>query len=302
MPNIAGGLLAIFLVVAGVEVAFAATVRVDAVGQHGWDSGDTRASGYLDIHGDTQVVSGRNQVEEALIADRIALTAAPGGPPLANGALQLRTFAMDEKATLELSDWNAPFDGILMIEYASLRESGAPPVAHPAIKVGIDTSEANGTSDLAVDRGEHRFDKILVYEPYLNHVTFDDVWVVDTLTRSAGLFWLVNLNPISSLPSGGIGDLRTLDEWNTEFSAAGLGGATATSLQVGIGSGNPELSAYVDYVTYTSAGQGGTTTTWDFDAAGIPVSSSSGSLGVVLATLLGLLGIGILSRNGSLPA
>jgi hypothetical protein len=276
---------------------FAATVSITSLGDEGWISGDTRAAGYLDVHGDTQVVSGRNVMEDALIADRIAFTAAPGNSPLGNGALRLTTYVTDDKATLALPAWSDPFGVDLSIEYAWFVAGDATPtVAAPAVKIGIDTIETNSMSDLSVDRREDSFDKILVYEPYFNGPQIDDLWKQENITPAVGRFWLVNLNTPSALSEGGAGDLRTLAEWATEFDTAGLAGATMTSLQLGVGSGNLDQVSYVDYLIYSNVGQA-STTMWDFDGPAIPVPSSTGLLGFILSVLVGLLGVWVLSRS-----
>jgi hypothetical protein len=293
-------LLAAFLVM-GSSAALAATILITSLGDGAWDSGDTRAAGYLDVHDDTQLVSGRNAVEDGLIANRIAFSAAPDSPPLGNGALRLTISSPDDKATLALSGWSEPFGVDMTFEYSWLVVGdGIPTVAAPAIKLGIDTSEANGTSALSVDRGEDAFDKILVFEPYFNGATLDDTWIDEIITPTDGQWWLVNLNSNSSLPPGGAADLRTLDQWASDFAAAGLGGATVSSLQLGIGSGNPAQESYVDYLTYSNTA-GGDTTTWDFDAAAPPVPSSTALLSFMLAVLVGLLGVRALSATRASP-
>jgi hypothetical protein len=282
--------------------AIPATVLVSAIGDDGWASGDTRATEYLDVHGDSQVVSGRTATEDTLIADRIAFVSAPGNPPLGTGALRLMIDGAEDKATLALLDLSDPFAADISFEYAwFVVGDGMSTVAAPAIKLGINTTEANSSSDLSIDRGEDSFDKILVYEPYFNGPQMDDTWTPVVITPSTGRWWLVNLDPGSALPPGGVGDLRTLDQWVIDFAAAGLAGATMTSLQIGVGSGNPAQESYVDYLIYSNSGQG-TATTWDFDAPLIQVTSSTGTIHVVLSVLLGLLGVWALSRPRSLAA
>ena len=70
-----------------------------------------------------------------------------------------------------------------------------------------------------------------------------------------------------------------------------------TSLQVGVGSGNPAQESYVDYLTFSNTGLG-VSTTWDFDEAAIPVPSLTGWIGLIPPVLLGLLGIGFLWESG----
>jgi len=292
-------LLAAIFVLFSPSAVLAATVLVAELGDAAWDSGDTRVAGYLDLHGDMQVVSGRTTIEDALIADRISFTASPGNPPLGNGALSLTTYAADDKATLVLTDWSEPFGSDVTLEYAwFVASDGVPTAAAPAIKIGIDTTDSNSMSNISVDRGEDGFDKILVYEPYFNGPKIDDVWTPEIITPTDGLWWLVNLDPASGLLPGGVGDLRTLDQWAIEFTAAGLAGATMTSLQVGVGAGNPAKESYVDFLIYSNAGEG-MSTTWDFDAPAIPVPSLTGLFGLILPVLLGLLSVWFLSRTRS---
>jgi len=276
----------------------AQAVTVQAFGDAGWDSGDTRAAGYLNSNSppDNQLIRGRPRadnpllLEDTLIAPRLSFGIPPVSPPVGPGALKLVTGQSGDKATLDLD--TSPFEGIispfdsnLAFTYAWLRISDpTPTVFAPALKLGINTTEANPAGDQAVARGEDRFDKILVYEPYHQAVTFDNLWQLETVTKTQGKFWLVNLDPVSALPATNQADLRTLEEWSTAFDASGLGlDAKIDSIQIGVGSGNPDLEAYVDYLEFTS---GPGTTQWNF---GVPEPTT--------ACLLGLLGTILLRRQ-----
>jgi hypothetical protein len=286
-------------VVACLVSSSAQAVTVQVFGDAGWDSGDTRAAGYLNNNNppDNQLIRGRPRadnpllLEDTLIEPRLSFGIPPVSPPVGPGALKLVTGQSGDKATLDKD--TSPFGGVISpfdpdtaFSYAWLRISDpTPTVAAPALKLGIDTTEANPAGDKAADRGEERFDKILVYEPYHQATTVDDLWTIETVTATQGLFWLVNLDPVgSTLPATNQADLRTLDEWSTVFNASGLGlDAKIDSIQLGIGSGNPELDTYVDYLEFTS---GSGTTQWNF---GVPEPTT--------ASLLGLLGSALLRRQ-----
>jgi hypothetical protein len=285
-------------VVACLVSSSAQAVTVQAFGDAAWDSGDTRAAGYLNNNNppDSQLIRGRPRadnpllLEDTLIAPRLSFGIPPVSPPVGPGALKLVTDQSGDKATLDKD--TSPFGGVISpfdpdtaFSYAWLRISDSTPtVAAPAFKLGIDTTDSNSVGDKAADRGEDQFDKILVYEPYHQAVTIDDIWKIETVNSTQGLFWLVNLDPASPLPATNQADLRTLDEWSTAFDASGLAlDAKIASIQLGVGSGNPELETYVDYFEFTSDSG---TTQWNF---GVPEPTT--------ASLLGLLGTVLLRRQ-----
>ncbi len=129
---------------------------------------------------------------------------------------------------------------------------------------------------------ESRFDKILIYEPYHQSITIDDTWTTETIDFTEGMFWLVNLTDTGVLPPTNENDLRTLDQWASAFGSAGLVNPSINSLQLGIGSGNPEVDAYVDYLDFSSASG---SMSWDF---GIPEPSATLQF-LIGGTLLSLL-------------
>jgi hypothetical protein len=231
----------------------ATSIVVDEFGVGGWSSGDTRAGGYTDINGGNQLILGRARtdnlllLEDTLIVPRLNFAIVPSIAPMRPGGARFTTEGNADKATLDLRDWDFPFEGSLTFEYAWYRVAGGVGVvAAPALKLGIDTSEVNPAGPSAEDKYETAGDKILVYEPYHQHVTLDDTWTTEMINSTEGRFWLVNLTAVgSALPPTNQADLRTLQEWQTEFSSAGETGLI-TSLQLGVGSGNPGLDSYVD--------------------------------------------------------
>ena len=268
---------------------------VQGLDQACWDSGDTRAAGYLNNNNppDNQLVRGRpladnpTLLEDTLIDERLSCGSPPIAAPVGPGALRFTTPENGDKATVDRRDFDVTLsDPDLGFNYAWLRvASGSPTTAAPALKLIIDTSELNPTGDRAADRGETVGDKILVYEPYLQSTTLDDTWTIESPDRSQGWWWLVNLTSTpSTLPATNEADLRTLEDWSTTFDASGLGlDAKIISTQIGVGSANPGLVSFVDYFEFTS---GSGTTQWNF---GVPEPTT--------ACLLALLGTALLRRK-----
>jgi hypothetical protein len=247
----------------------ATSIVVDELGDSGWSSGDTRADGYTDINGGNQLVLGRARtdnnllLEDTLISPRLNFAIVPAIAPMGPGGVRFTTEGNADKATLDRRNWDAPFEGPFTFEYVWYREGDSTPtVAAPALKLGIDTSEVNPAGPSAEDKYETTFDKILVYEPYHQQVTLDDTWTTEMISPTEGRWWLVNLTLGGVLPPTNQADLRTLQQWQTEFSDAGESGMI-TSLQLGVGSGNPNLDSYVDYLSFDN---GIESTTWNFEA------------------------------------
>jgi hypothetical protein len=205
---------------------------VTAFGNHSWVLGDTRGAGLVDF------VTG------------------PPSPPLGIGSLRLfTTNDVADKATLDKREADlgalADFTG----SYEWYRDYGPSAVA-PALKLGIDTPDPNPTDPQSVARGEDRFDKILIYEPYLNplgRTLVDDAWDGDVITQTQGDWWIVDLDG-STVPGYGIGGpYLTLDEWlNDANYGTTLNAGTITSIQFGVGSYNPDFNGFVDNFEYTT--------------------------------------------------
>lgn len=200
--------------------------------------------------------------------------------PLLNNfttALRLTTDTASSKATLHQQNLNlgglANFSG----SYTWFRTSGGAPA--PAVKIGIDTSDANPTSATAVARGENLFDKLLIFEPYLQNNPNGSgyggngptaSWQTSNFTQNTGVWWLVDLSP------GGLGvqvggPFLTLAQWldgTVDHSNGGgfqniagvLNGGTIVTVQIGQGSGNANTTGFVESITYTYTSISGPTT------------------------------------------
>lgn len=202
------------------------------LGHEGWISGDTRPGGTLSF------VSG------------------PGTPSRGTGSLRLQTDASGgAKATL---DKRGSFGGLAPFSatYAWYRVTGQPAVA-PALKLGVDTSDPNPNTPIAIQRGEDRFDKILVYEPYLNplgRTLSNGAWTTDAITQGSGKWWIVDLDGSPTAGYGIGGPYLTLSQWLGDPAYGGvLSGGIIASIQIGVGSGNPGFDGNVDYLTYSLA-------------------------------------------------
>lgn len=238
-----------------------------------WTPGDTRYAGYVNPLGTNQLVAGRTGSttisgrltdvnESSLIVQRESLVTGSASPasatPGALGSLHFSTQNTADKATLENRFFFADVSdlGTLTFKYRWYRHGGG--VAAPALKLGIDTGLANSATPTAVDRGENRFDTILVYEPYLNRTSApNDQWLEETIDGTHGKFWRVTLGTVANQA-----DTRTLADW-----AAALGTGTVNSLQLGVGSANPLQDSYVESLTYTNPVPRATataSTTWLF--------------------------------------
>jgi hypothetical protein len=228
------GLFFVCLAVVGFARLARSAPIVQTVNEYGdseWVNGDTR------FGGTTTFVSG------------------PAGAPLGSGSLRLFTTASGtDKATLDKRSTNlGSLDGFVA-QYSWYRSSGGPAPA-PALKLGIDTGDTNPSSPTAIARGESRFDKILVYEPYLNplgRVLNDNQWTTETITQSGGKWWLVDLDGNIAGGYGGGGPYQTLSEWLSDpHYGATLGGGIIKSIQLGVGSGNPGHESFVDNLAYS---------------------------------------------------
>jgi hypothetical protein len=205
---------------------------VTSLGDDGWISGDTRPGGTLTF------VTG------------------PAGTSEGVGSLRLQTDATTTaKATLENRESSGPLSAYGAV-YSWYRVTGQPAVS-PAHKLGIDTSDPNPMSPTAIQRGEDRFDKILVYEPYLNplgRTLSSGTWTTETITQGSGKWWIVDLDGSTSPGYGQGGPYYTLSQWlGDPVYGPVLSAGTIVSMQLGVGSNNPGFDGNVDYLTYTRA-------------------------------------------------
>lgn len=195
----------------------------------GWISGDTRNNG------------------------SITFVPGPGTPTEGSGSVRLQTTENIDKATIEkrgsfgsLASFTATYEWYRAV---------SSPAPAPGLKLGIDTADPNPTGATAVARGEDRFDKILIYEPYLNplgRTLYWDTWTVETISQSSGAWWIVDLDGDKAPGYGQSGPLLTLGEWLSDSAyGAVLSGGNLVSIQLGVGSYNGTFDGNVDYILYT---------------------------------------------------
>lgn len=210
--------------------------RVAAFGDGGWVNGDTRNAGAVTF------VNG------------------PGVPAMGPGSVRLQTTTNADKATLDLRQADLGALADFSARYEWYRQIPAPPpvgstAVAPALKLGIDTPDPNPNSPTAIARGENRFDKILIYEPYLNpqgRTLPNQTWTIEDVTQGIGLWWIAD---IDGSPTAGYGNgkpMKTLAGWRIDaVYGAVLSAGVITSIQLGVGSGNAKFDGNVDYITYT---------------------------------------------------
>ena len=234
--------------------SLAATTTVLNFGDGGWTNGDTRDSGGIN----------------AGPAGRLDLDQTPPTPgPTGRNALRLLTDSSSSKATIHQTGLNlgaiADFSG----SYNWYKiQTGAPA---PAFRLGIDTTDSNPGSSRP---GEAAFDKFLVYEPYDNPNSGDPgagVWKTQSFDLNNGDWWLVDRtlgNAQVNTPHNSL----TLQGWlNDPTYGALLTNGTIVSTQIGQGSGNANLTSFVDFASYTYGSGAGTTENYYF---GVPEPST----------------------------
>jgi hypothetical protein len=208
---------------------------VAAFGDGGWVNGDTRG------------------------AATVAFVNGPGSPAMGPGSVRLATTPNPaDKATLDLRSTNLGQLAHFNAEYEWYRTSGQAIVA-PALKLGIDTTDPNPTTQTAIERGENRFDKILVYEPRHNplpgfptRVLVNGTWTSEVVTQGSGKWWIVDLDGSPTAGYNFNGPYKTLSGWGSDaVYGPVLSAGTLVSIQLGVGSNNPSFDGNVDYITYT---------------------------------------------------
>lgn len=173
------------------------------------------------------------------------------------------------------------------LSYDYYHESGAPnPNIAPAIKFEILDYTSNNGAGYAT----------FIYEPtYNGTLSFDD-WNHIDITGTSGNFWHMTLYGENGLIFN-----NTFDEWNTAFNSSLGGGfldtfldANIFSISLGLGSGTPGQTGYIDNVNFSSldANQNAITLMADFetlDVAAVPLPATLPLYGTGLAAL-GLMG------------
>jgi hypothetical protein len=236
------------------DSSIAATTTVLNFGDGGWTNGDTRDGAGVNVG-----PAGRLDLNQT----------PPVAGPTGRNALRLLTDTASSKATINQTGVNlgaiADFSG----SYNWYKiETGAPA---PAFRLGIDTTDSNPASSRP---GESTFDKFLVYEPYDNPNAGDPgagVWKTQSFDLNNGDWWLVD-RTAGNLQVNTPHDSITLQDWlNDATYGARLSAGTIVAVQIGQGSGNANLTSFVDFASYTYGAGAGTTENYYF---GVPEPST----------------------------
>ena len=249
-----------------------ADVLVNARGQAGWDSTDTR-------------VLGVNATTSATIDTRIQFESGPAG---SDGSLKLISPTATDKATLAYVD-SGGLGGLagLTASYRWYKDGpvGAPA---PALKIGLRTSDYGSTGP-STRIGENNWDKILIYEPYDNPdagSTPTGTWVTQTIDPNNGTWWMFDrtiLTPVNTPHSS-----LTINGWLAHGTyGTRLTGASIVDIALGVGSGNAGSVGYVDWLAI-SALNGGEVTNF------VP---EPGSIALASMGLVACLGFGVRRRR-----
>ena len=262
-------LVATLTAAAFINSATAATTTVLNFGDGGWTIGDTRDAGGTNVN----PAPGRAELDQT----------PPSLGPTGRSALLLATDTASSKATVHQQGVSlgtiANFSG----SYNWYKvETGAPA---PAFKLGIDTSDSNPGSSRP---GEPAFDKFLIYEPYDNPNAADPgagVWKTQSFGLNNGDWWLVD-RTLGNVQVNPPHNSLTLQGWlNHPTYGTLLAGGTIVNVQIGQGSGNPNLTSYVDFASYTY-GPGAVTENYYFGQIPEPASfvlAGVASIGVIAA-------------------
>ena len=245
-----------------------AEILVNARGQAGWDSTDTR-------------VGGVNATTAATIDTRVQFDNGPAG---SDGSLKLIAPAASDKATL--AHVNTGGLGGLAGLTASYRwfKDGPVGAPAPALKLGLRTSDYGSTGSSS-RIGENNWDKILIYEPYDNPdagSTPTGTWVTQTTDPNNGTWWMFDRTILTAVnpPHSSL----TINGWlaNATYGTR-LSGALIVDIGLGVGSGNAGSVGYVDWLEI-SALNGGERTNFVPE----PGSIALASMGLVTCMGLGI--------------
>jgi len=270
-----------------------AQVNVGSLADDGWYSDDTRADG-----SGTILPAGTNlksplltaapesgtgsSTHDADIMGQIMFGSAPGTVPAGTwqGSVHLFIDAVGggsgksqishRKDDLTGHGPGSSFGPGFTAEYSWM--GNGPSAMTASLKFGIKTSEF-GSTPVSTKTGENVWDKVLIYEPGNGNTNLSDgLWHTETISYTSGKWWFFD----RTVGAGTIGMPRTLalmagDNDTTVFSGTKTisdvwdlitaPSATITSVQFGIGSGNPGANVYVNQLE-TSAYLGGAKVTF----------------------------------------
>jgi len=263
---------AAFLIAWGCGSAvMAVQIRVDQFGDHGWKSDDTRSSAGTNLVGINNTHAGRpgqtpTAADDLAIATQIQFVPGPAGSTY-GGAVSIDGTATGNgksnysviSPTTGFADADDLVDPSFGVEYEFYKQhtGGGSTLA---FKLGIQSSEwtasqgvsgANPLGFTATRSGESVWDLVLVHVP----AVVNNVWSTVNLDQNSGTWTLFrqagnSFHPAPP-PNGGLGSDKTLDEWfaDTTWGPKLFGaGAKVSSIQFGLGSGQPVAIGYVDYL------------------------------------------------------
>jgi hypothetical protein len=218
-----------------------AEIIVNARGENGWDSTDTR-------------VLGVNATTAVTIDSRIQFSTGPAG---SDGSVNLIAPTGTDKATIAYVDTNG-LGGLsgLTGSYRWYKDGpvGAPA---PALKLGLQTSDY-GSVGSSTRIGENNWDKVLIYEPYDNPdagSTPTGTWVTQTFGPNTGTWWMFNRNIGAGVnpPHANF----TINDWLSDATyGTRLSGATIVDVQLGVGSSNADSNGFVDWLEISAIAGG----------------------------------------------
>lgn len=242
----------------------AATVTVGNFGEQGWNGDDVRNTSGVDLVGINNTHAGKpGQVptlaDDAAIAAQIKFVPGPSGSTYGGAVSIDGTASGSGKSNLSVINSSTGFDSgaNLLTTFAATYEmykqhTGSGSTL--AFKLGIQSTDwGTGTGDsqetfTALRSGESAWDLVLVHVPTVTN----NVWTTINLDHDSGDWFLFDQagNPFFT-PPGNSGTPMTLDAWNADatwgpklFGA----GAKVSSIQFGLGSGQPIAIGYVDYL------------------------------------------------------
>jgi HYR domain len=269
----------------------AQAVNTSALSQNGWFADDTRADGSGTQSAGTNLKSpsltaapeslSGSVLHESDIHGQINFGAATGVPAgthaaamhlkIAAGSSSGKSQASHRKEDATGHGPGSSFGAGFTAQY-SWMGNGTSSIT-TSLKFGIKTSEFP-LAPISTRTGENAWDKLLIYEPGNgNGGTSDGLWHTETINFTTGKWWVVDRlanvgntigNPmtlsamVGSAALTGGSSPKTV---GTIYSLITAPGALITSVQFGIGSGNPGGNVYVNQLT-TSAYRPGQITTF----------------------------------------